>query len=201
MSHSKHRQKTSFHLEGVLLQFVNKPGHRPKMLWLATADGEYQIKLAKSTGLQPPVLPQPGDWIELMGQRTVDKRTGKTKLKANRLQPLAVRGADLFPACATPPVKLVSPAKVLVCQKSTCQARGAQAIQCAIAANLQERGLAGQVQIKATGCMGSCKKGPNIVFMPDKTRYQQVTPAEIPALVTQHIVAKVASPIPTAAAC
>jgi (2Fe-2S) ferredoxin len=53
-------------------------------------------------------------------------------------------------------------------------------------AALGDRGLENEVEIKATGCLKQCKAGPNLVVMPDKTRYSRVQAEEIPELIDKH---------------
>ena len=76
--------------------------------------------------------------------------------------------------------------KILVCQKSDCQKRGGAAICKALETALNSRGLEHQVTVQGTGCLKQCKAGPNIVVMPDKTRYSRIKPAEIPAIIDKH---------------
>ncbi|MEG4285444.1 (2Fe-2S) ferredoxin domain-containing protein [Microcoleus sp. A006_D1] len=76
--------------------------------------------------------------------------------------------------------------KILVCQKSDCQKRGSAAVCKALENALNARGLEGQVTVQGTGCLKQCKAGPNIVVMPDKTRYSRISPAEIPAIIDKH---------------
>jgi (2Fe-2S) ferredoxin len=77
-------------------------------------------------------------------------------------------------------------AKILVCQKSDCQKRGGAAVCKALENALNSRGLEGQVTVQGTGCLKQCKAGPNIVVMPDKTRYSRIKTAEIPAIIDKH---------------
>jgi (2Fe-2S) ferredoxin len=76
--------------------------------------------------------------------------------------------------------------KILVCQKSDCQKRGGAAVCKALENALNARGLEEQVTVQGTGCLKQCKAGPNIVVMPDKTRYSRIKPAEVPAIVDKH---------------
>ncbi|MEG5058301.1 (2Fe-2S) ferredoxin domain-containing protein [Microcoleus sp. A2-C5] len=76
--------------------------------------------------------------------------------------------------------------KILVCQKSDCQKRGSAAVCKALETALNARGLEGQVTVQGTGCLKQCKAGPNMVLMPDKTRYSRIKPAEIPAMIDKH---------------
>ncbi|MBD2483743.1 (2Fe-2S) ferredoxin domain-containing protein [Planktothrix sp. FACHB-1365] len=80
----------------------------------------------------------------------------------------------------------VKPAKILICQKSDCRKRGGDAICTLLQQELAQRGLEDQVTIQKTGCLKKCKAGPNLVMLPDKTRYSKVEPEKIPALIEQH---------------
>ena len=73
-----------------------------------------------------------------------------------------------------------------MCQKSDCRKRGAEKVCQALAANLEKMGLAGKVEIKLTGCLKECKKGPNLVVMPDQARYSRVRTQQVPELVALH---------------
>ncbi|WP_373538032.1 ferredoxin [Microcoleus sp.] len=76
--------------------------------------------------------------------------------------------------------------KILVCQKSDCQKRGAATVCKALENALNARGLEEEVTVQGTGCLKQCKAGPNIVVMPDKTRYSRIAPAEVPAIIDKH---------------
>ncbi|HLO47794.1 MAG TPA: (2Fe-2S) ferredoxin domain-containing protein [Kamptonema sp.] len=86
----------------------------------------------------------------------------------------------------TPTNSSQNKAKILVCQKSDCQKRGGRAVCQALEAALSDRGLKDQVTIQGTGCLKQCKAGPNMVLMPDKTRYSRIEPTEIPAIIEKH---------------
>jgi (2Fe-2S) ferredoxin len=75
---------------------------------------------------------------------------------------------------------------ILMCQKSDCMKRGGRAVLQTLQQTLGDRGLTDEVAIKMTGCMKHCKAGPNLVVMPNKTRYSQIKAKEIPALIDQH---------------
>lgn len=74
---------------------------------------------------------------------------------------------------------------ILVCQKSDCCKRGANALMRALQTELNDRGLDGQVAIRGTGCMKQCKAGPALV-MPDKSRYTRLGPNQAAALIDKH---------------
>ena len=189
MSKSPHKQVSEFELEGRFLGFISKKGDEPQALWLATAEGEYPIQLSKKSRASLSQILMPGDWIQVSGKKKLNSKNGTCKLKAAQVTVAAPKCSEPFPQ---PKAKLnKAKAKILICQKSACMKRGAKAVQQALEITLRERGLEEQVSIKGTGCMNCCKKGPNIVFVPDKSRYQQVSPKEVPALVEEHLPAPV----------
>jgi (2Fe-2S) ferredoxin len=171
-----------FQLEGRFLGFAAEAGgYKLKYIRLATATGEQQIKLSKD--LRSPLyrLLTPGEWIQVSGSQKLS--SGRMKLKAYQVSPIdpAAQRQAIAPASKS--------ACILVCQKSDCCKRGSREVATALQAELNERGLADQVTIKATGCMKRCKEGANLV-MPDKSRHSRVRPRDVEALVDRHIAAK-----------
>lgn len=130
----------------------------------------------------------PGDWLKISGEQKYKYKTGELKLKAaqvilkSTLPPEKVQQ----PPVAAPPSK----ACVMVCQKSACCKRGANQVLGALTESIRTHGLEEQVAIKGTGCMKQCKKGPCVVFLPDKSRYTEVAPKEVLGLVEKHFAAK-----------
>ncbi|MGK7877156.1 MAG: (2Fe-2S) ferredoxin domain-containing protein [Xenococcaceae cyanobacterium] len=188
MSKLKHRV-SEFTLVGQLLGFVIKDGYKIKYLRIAISEKEYWIKPSQEIrySLDPSIIP--GCWVEVMGERKLCVKTGKVKLKAD-----VVRLATI-PSPSQPPVFVPQPqtvkskkskASILVCQKSSCWKKGGKAVCQALEESLRDRGLEDQVKIKPTGCLKQCKKGPNLVMMPDKARYSNVRPKQIPALIEKH---------------
>lgn len=183
MSKLKSKKVSELSLEGRFLSFVVEDGYKIKYLRLATADGEFWIKLCKELRVSFDLRLIPGDWVQVFGEKKLDLKTGKLKLKAERVIPKAPTLAQgACPVTATP---VKSKATILVCQKSDCMKRGGKAVCQAMAAALSDRGLEDQVTIKGTGCMKKCSSGPNIV-MPDKTRYTRIQAEQIPAAIDKH---------------
>jgi (2Fe-2S) ferredoxin len=83
------------------------------------------------------------------------------------------------------PLTPATKSTILICQKSDCCKRGGRAVVQALEMALKDRNLADQVRIRATGCMKRCEVGPNLV-MPDKTKYSQIHPKEIPSVIDRH---------------
>lgn len=182
---AKLKEKISeFNVTGKLLRFILKDGYKIKYLSLAISEKEYWIKLPKElrNNLDPAI--QPGCWIEVEGEGKLCPKTGKLKLQAREIT-LSDNIAKNEGAIAEKK-KSGSLAKILVCQKSTCWRKGGKAVCEKIAENIRDRGWEDKVAIKTTGCLKQCKKGPNVVVMPDKTKYSQVMPKEIPDLLAKH---------------
>ncbi len=77
--------------------------------------------------------------------------------------------------------------KVLICQKGSCRKKGSLKVAQAVDSALAEAGCAEGVKVKATGCMGDCKAGPNMVLLPTKDKYRKVTPKKARSLVTNAL--------------
>ncbi len=77
--------------------------------------------------------------------------------------------------------------KVLICQKGSCRKKGSLKVAQAVDSALAEAGCAEGVKVKATGCMGHCKAGPNMVLLPTKDKYRNVTPKKARSLITEAL--------------
>lgn len=184
MSKFKSKQISEFSLEGRFLGFVFEDGYKLKYLRMATSEGECCIKLCKQLRADFELRLIPGDWLQVVGEKKLDKKTGLLKLKAERVVPAATSYTETALPVKATPVK--SKANILVCQKSDCMKRGGKAVCQAIDAALSAHRLEDQVAIIGTGCMKNCKAGPNLV-MPDKTRYSRIQAVQIPALMDKHL--------------
>ena len=188
---SKHRQVSSFELEGRFLRLDLEDGYKLKWLWLATAEGECRIKLSKEARASVGRVLVPGEWLQIAGEKKVDLMTDELKLKATSIRvavPRQTEGGAVarMVEAGNQRVSVKSKASVLVCQKSDCMKRGGRALCRALETALSDRGLADQVAIKGTGCMKDCKAGPNLVVMPGKTRYSRIEAEAIPAIIDRH---------------
>lgn len=191
MSNCK-QEYTQFNAVGQLLDFIIKDGYKIKYLRLNVKEREYWVKLPKELRqeLDPEIAP--GCWIEVNGLSKVCAKTGKLKLKAEEVRPtLPLLERETCPKIYQPETarSRKPTASILVCQKSDCWKRGGKAMCQAIEACLRDNGLEDKVQVKRTGCLKRCSKGPNMVVLPDKANYTRVKPQEIPVLLEKHFAA------------
>lgn len=184
-------ERSQFAWVGQLLDFVIEKD-KIKYLRVIISEREYWIKLSKEVRktLDPEIAP--GCWLEVGGRRKLCPKTGKLKLKADFVQRVPAPQSSettVFVSRALNP----KPAKasILMCQKSDCMKRGGREVCVAIAGYLRDRGLEESVQLKMTGCLKQCKKGPNVVVMPDKAHYSQIAPHEISELLEKHFSCRV----------
>ncbi len=192
MSGSK-KQVTTFVLEGRLLDTLGKSALKPKYMRLATAEGEQLLKISKELR---PLLSQNqlemGSWIKVSGKETYKPKKGKRSRK--------IKTIDSHPDLASSPQPVTVKEKgkskekpkkekkenILVCQKSSCCKRGGKAVYQAAMETVEKHELRDRVQVKPTGCMGKCKKGPCLVMQADKSRHIGIKPEEVPDLIAQR---------------
>lgn len=200
MSNSRNSEVLDFIVEGRLIDFSIKDGYKLKGLRIETTEGEVYVKLAKHLRINFNWMLPLGTPLRIYGEKKVDTKTGCVKFKAQRV--IMAGEVDRVWAKVSPPVNLNPPSPVnevkpkpaktetiLVCRKSDCMKRGGKKLCQVLQAEISDRGLDNHVTIKGTGCMKSCKAGPNLV-MPDKTRYKRIQATEVPALVDKHFASK-----------
>jgi NADH-quinone oxidoreductase subunit F len=66
-------------------------------------------------------------------------------------------------------------------------ASGADAVIAAFEAEIEKQGLRADVTTKGTGCPGFCERGPVVVVYPDEFCYLQVTPEDVPEIITRTV--------------
>lgn len=174
--------KSAFQLHGQLLAFVIKDGYKVKYLRVAVENTELWIKLPKNVRKNLDPRLNPGCYLNIEGTQKLHK-PGKTKFTAEVVE-LAQSSASK--PLKTNPKPEKAQARILVCGKSACRKRGGGQVCQILEEKLRDRGLEDQVQIKTTGCLKACKKGPNMIVMPDKTHYRQVEAHEVPGIIEEH---------------
>ena len=76
---------------------------------------------------------------------------------------------------------------ILVCGGTGCSSSNSQALIDELNRELEEKGLAGEVQVIKTGCFGLCALGPVVIVYPEGCFYSHVTVEDIPEIVEEHI--------------
>lgn len=195
------KQVTEFSLDGQVVHLFFE-GCKPKYLQLMTSNGIHLIKLSKECRAVSEQLLTPGQQVQVSGWRKVDLKTGKIQLKAEfvALASATEVSTDVNPIQPQPSLAQSNPvlssstgsscakkSKILICQKSDCRKRGGNVLYSVLEQALNERGLQDQVALQGTGCLKRCKAGPNLVFMPDKANYSNVSPNTVPSLLEKHL--------------
>uniref|UniRef100_B8HWF1 (2Fe-2S) ferredoxin domain-containing protein n=1 Tax=Cyanothece sp. (strain PCC 7425 / ATCC 29141) TaxID=395961 RepID=B8HWF1_CYAP4 len=188
---------SSFILEGQFLGFVLE-GSKLKYLRMALADSELEIKLSKQSRASLGTVIHPQDWIQVYGAEICDRHSQNCKLKAyqiNRISSQVENHSASFPEVVQTTIdkeaetliqnqhNSVSAFKILVCQKSGCQKKGAKQQQQRLKTALQERGLSDRVTFESTGCLGKCSMAPNTMLMPGKKRLSGMSTGAIVDLI------------------
>ena len=77
---------------------------------------------------------------------------------------------------------------ISACVSTGCKALGAQKVLEAFNVEINKQGLEGKVDIKETGCLGFCEKGPRIVIYPEEIYYFQVDAKDVPEIVLKTLI-------------
>ncbi len=77
---------------------------------------------------------------------------------------------------------------VAACISTGCQALGVKKVIEAFNNEIKRQGLEGKLDIKETGCLGFCEKGPRIVIYPEEIYYFQVQPNNVPEIVSKSLI-------------
>jgi len=76
---------------------------------------------------------------------------------------------------------------VLVCAGAGCVSCGCEAVAQTLQSEIDRLGLANEVKVVLTGCMGSCNLGPVAVVVPEGVFYERLTPDGIKRVVEEHL--------------
>ena len=76
---------------------------------------------------------------------------------------------------------------ITLCSGSACHATGSGKVAESIEEEVKKQGLRDEVDIRKTGCHGFCERGPIIVIHPEEICYFQITPEDVPEIVSQTI--------------
>ncbi len=76
---------------------------------------------------------------------------------------------------------------VMICTGGGCVASGALELSAAMKAAVQKYGLADEVQVLETGCLGPCAVGPVAVVHPEGILYQNLKPEDADRIAQEHL--------------
>jgi len=77
---------------------------------------------------------------------------------------------------------------ISICAGAGCLASGASEVIAAFKAQIEKEGLKTDVvDTKETGCPGFCERGPIVVIYPEEICYLQVSPEDVPEIISQTI--------------
>ena len=79
---------------------------------------------------------------------------------------------------------------VTLCISTGCEALGAKDVLKAFKEEFKKQGLEGKVDIKETGCLGFCEKGPRVVVYPEDIAYFKVQASDVPEIVSKTLLNK-----------
>lgn len=77
--------------------------------------------------------------------------------------------------------------EVAICTGTGCLGLGAGKVLRAFKAELERRGLFGEIEIKETGCPGFCEKGTLVVVTPPGVYYLGVQPDDVPLIIEETL--------------
>lgn len=79
---------------------------------------------------------------------------------------------------------------ITVCVSTGCEALGVKDVLKTFKEEFSKRDLEGKIELKQTGCLGFCEKGPRIVIYPEETYYFRVKATDVPDIVSKTVANK-----------
>lgn len=72
--------------------------------------------------------------------------------------------------------------------RSSCGEKGAMNVLQTFSEKLIAQGLTNKVSLVATGCLGPCRAGANVLVYPGGTWYMAVDPSDIDGIISEHLI-------------
>lgn len=76
---------------------------------------------------------------------------------------------------------------ILICTATPCALKGSQAIQRKLIEEINKKGLANEIKVIETGCLGISEKGPVMVVYPEGVTYCQLKVSDVEEIVEEHL--------------
>lgn len=177
---------------GELKNLTVKSDGRVKYILLFTDGKEYSIKIPKGQPKKLISQLEPGCEVKITGILKQKPKKERVEYKASSIKLLTAPSNEVTqvkaPKAKVSAKKSKKPlAKILICKKSNCWKKGGKKSYEALKTELEQKGIADDVDIKLTGCLSKCKKAPNLIVLPDKKHYLKVKPKQIAKIVEQHL--------------
>ena len=180
--------------QGKYVKAVRSGGGKLQAIKIKTASGKQTVRLPKALREIAEKELAVGDSLRVW---SVDTRKNKLSKKKPKLQAVQLIPLDPKEAIAAVEKEKKKKAKqksakkitVQLCQKKNCCRRGGDELWEAFEAAAQTVNDAQEkvvVQVKAGGCVGGCKRGPNLRFLPDNIKHYHVQPAAAAKLLEKH---------------
>ena len=185
-------ERVPFGLVGEFLGFILNKQDQPRGLRLMWLGQEVIIKVAKYLRDDRYDGWIPGMQVEVWGTQQFSRKKDRMKFNAHRMS-LRSSIPQVIPISQIPVSESIvtsasnpKPAIIKVCGKPDCMKQGGKALCKTLDKALSSGDWDSSIQVQLTGCMGRCSQGPNLVVMPDKKRYSNVTAQDIPKVLNQH---------------
>ena len=69
--------------------------------------------------------------------------------------------------------------------RKSCADGNSMSVRQALKAEIKARGWTGRVRVSHCGCMGLCRKGPNVIFYPQKLWFSGVSEADTGTIISK----------------
>lgn len=76
---------------------------------------------------------------------------------------------------------------ITLCSGTACHASGSKKVAVAIEEELEKQNLKDDIEFRRTGCHGFCERGPIVVIYPEEICYLNVTPEDVPEIISKTI--------------
>ncbi len=161
-----------FHLEADFIEFIVTLSGKWRMVVRIDSGEVLRLKVVKELRKELRGSLEPGMRLALSGTEEripFSKELKRTVLEA---QVISLPGG-LEPVCVECPIR--------VCAKKNCWKNGGKEVFAVIQGELEDAGLAGEIEVKAVGCLDNCKRGPNVLH--GKRFYEYCSPERAAGIV------------------
>jgi len=171
----------NFDLEGEFIGACALDGYKLKYLRLRTIEQDFLIKIPKELRGGMVYKLSLGDRIRCKG---IQK---DLKLKAYSIEKVDVVDKSLQSGQVVEHPSHQPTIKILICQKSYCLDNGGRELYIALSEHINRNDLSDRINLRSVGCLKCCKQAPNLVVLPQKSCYNNVTVSQISAIISKTL--------------